>query len=99
METEENVIIPEKWAVERTLEANEIIIPWYKENNLGSGYSTTIKYGYLHSHDYGFNGHSGSGHYCADDRLHPEHTLISLDFFKKYILKEAEDNSYLVNIL
>jgi len=84
----DDFVLPEKWAVRRTSETCNILNNWC--NNQPSVYGTSSCSGYVHSHNYGnvWLGFLG-GHYYANHKLkHPDHTEITFEQFKQYVLKE-----------
>ena len=80
--------LPEKWCVKRTDDNCEVLNKWC--NSQPSVFGTSSRSGYIHSHNYGsvWEGFLG-GHYHANHKLkHPDHTEITFEQFKQYVLKE-----------
>lgn len=76
-----------KWAVRRTEENHMILNNWA---NSQGGYGHSSRDGWIHSINYGSTGHTGRGHYFADDTKHPDHTEITTEQFKRDIMRITE---------
>ncbi len=87
----EEFVLPEKWAVARNEENYRVLNDWCNSHNGVAG--TTEPNGYIHSHNYGNNWKGfDSGHYYANfKQKHPDHTEITFEQFKKYVLKQEEE--------
>lgn len=79
-----------KWAV-RCTEANCMVLNEWANKQGGYGHSSTG--GWIHSINYGGNGHSGHGHFYADDTKHPDHTEISFETFEREYLKSTPNTN------
>jgi hypothetical protein len=89
--------LPEKWAVERTIDNAVVLNNW--ANNQPGIKGTCSSTGYMHSHNYSIHwGSKNRGYYYANlNNKHPDHTEISFEDFEKLVLnklskKEKEEN-------
>ncbi|HMT02303.1 MAG TPA: hypothetical protein PKD00_03185 [Burkholderiales bacterium] len=80
--------IPEKWAVKRDINNYDVLNDWCDSNKNVSG--TNARQGWVHSINYGYDGWDKDGHYFCSNNKHPEHTEISFEDFKKFVLNEKE---------
>lgn len=80
--------LPEKWAVQRNEDNFRVLNAWCNSHEGVTG--TSCSNGYVHSHNYGFWWEKmDGGHYYANvEGKHPDHTEITFEQFKKYVLKE-----------
>ena len=75
-----------KWAVKRTHANCDILNKWANSQDGAFGHSSAG--GWIHSINYGYGGHTGGGHYYADDTKHPDHTEITTDQFKREYMND-----------
>ena len=87
----EEFVLPEKWAVARNKENYRVLNDWCNSHEGVSG--TTEPIGYIHSHNYGnrWEGFDGGHYYANFKQKHPDHTEITFEQFKKYVLKQEEE--------
>ena len=76
-----------KWAVKRT-EANYVILNDWANSKDDGAYGHSSAGGWIHSINYGFGGHTGHGHFYADDTKHPDHTEITTDQFRREYMND-----------
>ena len=86
----EEFVLPEKWAVARNIENYRVLNDWCNSHKGVSG--TDSENGYIHSHNYGYSwkGSDGGYYYANLKQKHPDHTEITFEQFKKYVLKQEE---------
>ena len=87
----EEFVLPEKWAVKRDMDTYNILNEWCNSHPGVQG--TNSSKGYVHSHNYGYYwvGYQNGYYYANSNLKHPDHTEITFDQFKQYVLKTKEE--------